>query len=124
LIDGSPATEVAVTTEHDTVWVHLPHGTWALVQHNPKRSSASSDAATSGSEITAHIPGRVAAVNVATGDDVKEGTTLMVLDSMKMEHPIRAPFTGKISSIEVSTDQVVHSGAVLIVIDILKDSSS
>jgi biotin carboxyl carrier protein len=61
-------------------------------------------------------------VHVTAGDAVNEGTTLMVLDSMKMEHPIRAPFSGKVTSIEVAADQVVHSGAVLIVIDVLKDS--
>jgi acetyl/propionyl-CoA carboxylase alpha subunit len=122
-VDGSPYSEVTVTTERGTIWVHLPHGTWTLEPYTATRSGASSAADGAGSEITAHIPGRVAAVHVTAGDAVKEGTTLMVLDSMKMEHPIRAPFSGRISSIEVAADQVVHSGAVLIVIDILKDSA-
>ncbi len=121
-VDGSPYSEVTVTTERSTIWVHLPHGTWTLEPHTSTRSGISSAAEGAGSEITAHIPGRVAAVHVTAGDAVKEGTTLMVLDSMKMEHPIRAPFSGRISSIEVAADQVVHSGAVLIVIDVLKDS--
>ncbi len=116
-IDGSPSSEVTVTAQADTVWVHLPLGTWALDTGEPRRRSASASAPGTGSEITAHIPGRVAAVNVAAGESVNEGTTLMVLDSMKMEHPIRAPFTGRISSVEVAPDQVVHSGTVLIVID-------
>jgi 3-methylcrotonyl-CoA carboxylase alpha subunit len=120
-VDGSPFGEVSVTTEQRSVWVHLPHGTWMLETHSATRSNSSSHVAGTGSQVTAHIPGRVAAVHVATGDAVNEGTTLMVLDSMKMEHPIRAPFSGRISSIEVAADEVVHSGAVLIVIDVLKE---
>jgi acetyl/propionyl-CoA carboxylase alpha subunit len=123
-LDGSLPSDVTVTTERDTLWVHLPHGTWALQPHTPKRGGAAADSARGGAEVTAHIPGRVAAVHVTAGDDVKEGTTVIVLDSMKMEHPIRAPFDGKISAIEVSPDQVVQSGAVLIVIDVLKGSES
>jgi acetyl/propionyl-CoA carboxylase alpha subunit len=121
-IDGAPFSEVTVTPQRDTIWVHLPHGTWTLEPRGTLRSGSASHAGGAGSEITAHIPGRVAAVHVTAGDAVNEGTTLMVLDSMKMEHPIRAPFSGKVTSIEVAADQVVHSGAVLIVIDVLKDS--
>jgi len=117
-IDGDPASDVALTREGPTLWIHLPHGSWALQEFNVKCGGATNTTSDSGSHVTAHIPGRVAAVHVAAGEAVQEGTTLLILDSMKMEHPIRSPCTGTVSSIEVRPDQLVQSGAILIVIDI------
>lgn len=36
------------------------------------------------------MPGKVIKINVKKGDKVKKGTALFILDSMKMEHTIRA----------------------------------
>ncbi len=50
------------------------------------------------------------------GDLVEHGATLLVLDSMKMEHPIRATMAGRVASMPVQVGTIVQSGAVLVVL--------
>ncbi|MDT0575627.1 biotin carboxylase N-terminal domain-containing protein [Croceicoccus sp. F390] len=57
--------------------------------------------------ILAPMPGKVIAVNVAKGDEVSEGQRLLVLEAMKMEHALTAPFNGFVAELCVQTgDQV------------------
>ena len=53
-------------------------------------------------------------VLVAQGDDVEEGTPLLVLEAMKMENVIKATAPGKVSSVPVSEGQAVEKGALLV----------
>jgi biotin carboxyl carrier protein len=63
------------------------------------------------------ITGKILSVNVKPGDKVKEGDTLCILESMKMENPILAPVDGTISQVGVNTDQVVSPGEIIAAID-------
>lgn len=63
------------------------------------------------------ITGKVISVNVKIGDEVKEGDTICLLESMKMENPILSPVEGKISRIGVSAEQVVKPGETIAIID-------
>ena len=63
------------------------------------------------------ITGKIVSVNVKDGDDVSEGDTLCVLESMKMENPIVAPLSGKATQVGVAVDQVVKPGDVVAVIE-------
>jgi biotin carboxyl carrier protein len=63
------------------------------------------------------ITGKIISVNVKVGDAVKEGDTLCILESMKMENPILAPVDGTISQVGVNNDQVVKPGETIAVIE-------
>ena len=63
------------------------------------------------------IPGKVVSVNVKEGGKVKEGDTICMLESMKMENPIVAPVDGVIQEIKLSPGQVVEAGALVAVIE-------
>ena len=63
------------------------------------------------------ITGKIIGVNVKSGDTVKEGDILCLLESMKMENPILAPVDGTINEIKVTVDQVVSPGEVIAVIE-------
>ena len=65
-------------------------------------------------DIQAPMPGKVLQVLVAQGDDVEEGTPLLVLEAMKMENVIKATAPGKVSSVPVSEGQAVEKGALLV----------
>jgi biotin carboxyl carrier protein len=56
----------------------------------------------------------VLSVSVKTGDEVKEGDALLVLEAMKMENVIRAPQTGILSEVLPVAGQAVEKGALLV----------
>jgi biotin carboxyl carrier protein len=57
------------------------------------------------------------AVLVAVGDRVSAGTTLVILEAMKMEHHISAPADGTVSDVHVTAGQQVENGAALLVLE-------
>ncbi len=63
------------------------------------------------------ITGKIVGVNVKVGDTVREGDTLCLLESMKMENPILAPVEGVITQLEVSTEQIVKPGDIVVIIE-------
>lgn len=60
--------------------------------------------------------GKVVAVAVSTGAAVQEGDVLVILDSMKMEHPFKAPRSGVVTEIHVTKGALVNAGSALAVI--------
>ncbi|MFV0643227.1 MAG: acetyl/propionyl/methylcrotonyl-CoA carboxylase subunit alpha [Sphingomonadaceae bacterium] len=67
-------------------------------------------------DIIAPMPGKVIAVDVAEGDSVTAGQRLMVLEAMKMEHALAAPFDGTVTGLAVKAGAQVQVEAVLAVI--------
>ncbi len=68
-------------------------------------------------EVLAEMVANVWKVLVSAGDDVAEGDTLVILESMKMEIPVEATASGKVSSVNVSEGGVVQEGDVIAVIE-------
>jgi acetyl-CoA carboxylase biotin carboxyl carrier protein len=67
--------------------------------------------------VLAHITGTVWKIEVKVGDDVAEGQTCVILESMKMEMPVEAPSAGKVSSIACKEGQAVNEGDTLLSLD-------
>ncbi|WMC11107.1 acetyl-CoA carboxylase biotin carboxylase subunit [Oceanimonas pelagia] len=63
-----------------------------------------------GGSLTAPMPGLVGELKVAEGDEVTEGQTLLVLEAMKMEHPVRAPMDGTVTEIHFRAGEQVSEG--------------
>ena len=59
------------------------------------------------------MPGRIIAVDVAQGDSVKKGQRLMVIEAMKMEQGIVAPFDGVVSELKAVADAQISEGVLL-----------
>jgi acetyl/propionyl-CoA carboxylase alpha subunit len=72
-------------------------------------------AAASG-DVTAPMPGKIISVDVQPGTEVEQRTLLVVLEAMKMEHRIEAPFAGVVRDVRVKPGQLVTSGATLVTI--------
>ena len=64
-------------------------------------------------QIKAPISGRIIEVLVKSGDDIKKGQLLFVLDAMKMQNQINSPTIAKISDLMVRIGQTVKTGDVL-----------
>jgi acetyl-CoA carboxylase biotin carboxyl carrier protein len=68
-------------------------------------------------DIEAHITGTVWKIEVAVGDVIEEGDTVVVLESMKMEMPVEAEDEGTVKEILVEEGQSVSEGDALVVLE-------
>jgi len=68
-------------------------------------------------EVVAEMVANVWRVVVTKGDDVGEGDTICILESMKMEIPVEASASGTISELNVTEGGVVQEGDVIAVIE-------
>ncbi len=69
------------------------------------------------SDVEAHITGTVWKIEVEVGDEVQEGDTVVILESMKMEMPVEAEDPGVVKEIVVEEGQAVSEGDTLVVLD-------
>jgi acetyl-CoA carboxylase biotin carboxyl carrier protein len=67
--------------------------------------------------VEAHITGTVWKIEVAVGDQVDEGDTVVILESMKMEMPVEADDPGTVSEVRCEEGQSVQEGDVLVVLE-------
>ena len=67
--------------------------------------------------VEAHITGTVWKIEVAVGDQVAEGDTVAILESMKMEMPVEAEDEGTVKEILVAEGQAVNEGDPLVVLE-------
>ena len=67
--------------------------------------------------VSSQIPGRVVKISVKKGDEVKEGDSILVLESMKMQVSIKAHKTGIIKSIKVEEGQSISRNDVVATIE-------
>lgn len=85
-------------------------------------SAPSAAAAGGDGVIKAPMHGRVLELLAAVGERVAQGQRLAVIEAMKMEHTLRAPFAGVIRQVPVSTGAQVVESAPIMVLEPLQDS--
>ncbi|QLY32940.1 biotin/lipoyl-binding carrier protein [Nocardia huaxiensis] len=67
-------------------------------------------------EVLAEMVSTVFQIVASVGDEVKEGDTLVILESMKMEIPVVAEAAGTVTSINVKPGDVIQKDDVIAVI--------
>lgn len=83
-------------------------------EENRKDSSPLPQKPISAGNITAAMPGTVVSVQVKAGDEVKVGQALLVMEAMKMETEIQAPFAGKVQEVYCQKGDSITPRQVLI----------
>ena len=68
-------------------------------------------------DVEAHITGTVWKVECQVGDQVDEGDTVVILESMKMEMPVEAEDAGTVREIRCEEGQSVSEGDTLVVLE-------
>jgi acetyl/propionyl-CoA carboxylase alpha subunit len=94
-----------LTFDRDLRWIKSFRGIFPLEVHDLSQGGRFSIARDG--RVKAPIPGLIARVMVENGEEITIGQPMFVLEAMKMENEIRAPFAGKIGSIKVSQGQIV-----------------
>jgi len=61
-------------------------------------------------DLSSPISGKVVSIKVKSGDSVKKGDILMVIEAMKMEYLIRAPYDGKVKKVNFKEKDQIEIG--------------
>ncbi len=77
------------------------------------QAPAAAPASGEGAAVNAPMQGTILAVNVNSGDSVKKGDVLFILEAMKMENEILAPADGTVTSVAVQKGASVSNGTAL-----------
>ena len=103
-----------VCASGDTRWVFLDGEVFEIeVQPEGRRRRAASAHAS----LSAPMPATVVRVEVAAGAVVRHGDTLVILEAMKMELPIRASVDGTVTAVHCKPGDLVQPGVALIDIE-------
>ncbi len=99
--------------------VVLPGGLGSLSSgaggaRKPKRAAGKkAGAAASGDAVTSPMQGTVVKVVVEEGQEVAEGDTVVVIEAMKMEQPLKAHKAGTVTGLQAEVGATVTNGAVI-----------
>jgi len=74
---------------------------------------AEAEAAAGDGAILSPMPGKIVSVATKAGAKVKKGDALVVLEAMKMEHTLTAPFDGIVAELKANTGDQVSEGVLL-----------
>lgn len=111
IMDGRKV-EAHISADGVRRWVSFGGVTLVLEKTSGQRRGGASGY--SSGRLTAPMPGQVRAVNVAAGETVTKGQTLLVLEAMKMEIRIQAPSDGVVERLAVEQGETVEREQVLI----------
>ena len=113
--DGDRQVRVAVASEANATWVFLEGNIWKV--DNAQEPGGRRGKTRSESTVMAPMPATVVTINTAPGRTVKEGDTVVVLEAMKMELPIKAPRAGVVKAINCRQGELVQPGVNLVEIE-------
>lgn len=96
-------------------WMAFGCSSWEVAIGSPLlRRDENNEESKSRYIVLSPLPGRIVDIKVQLGGIVEEGDALLTLESMKMEHIIRAPCSGIVHQCQVTRDSTVKKGAVLL----------
>ncbi|AZA12878.1 acetyl/propionyl/methylcrotonyl-CoA carboxylase subunit alpha [Corynebacterium choanae] len=117
--EATPSQKVVVEIDGRRVEVALP-GDLALggggaggAKKKSRKKRGGAKKAVSGDAVAAPMQGTIIKVNVEEGQEVNEGDTVVVLEAMKMENPVKAHKSGTVTDLAATAGDGVNKGAVL-----------
>ena len=106
------------TLQADVAWegegLHLFDGRSQHSLRLPDPMAHAGHAEAEGGRLTAPMPGKIVALLVDQGASVTQGTPLLIMEAMKMEHTIAAPSAGTVEALRYAVGDQVAEGAQLL----------
>jgi acetyl-CoA/propionyl-CoA carboxylase, biotin carboxylase, biotin carboxyl carrier protein len=100
-----------------TTHVVIGGESWTIDDVEPRGAGTAGGAGHADGTVRSPMPGTVIAVHVAAGDTVVAGQPVAIVEAMKMEHALTAPFDGTVGEVLVASgSQVALDAAVVTVI--------
>lgn len=103
---------LSVAHSEDLFWVHGPSGTVQLKWLSPLPLPGAR--ADSEGSLRAPMPGQVIKIMVEAGQFVEKGAVLLIIEAMKMEHRIQAPYHGVVQAIRYKVGDSVAQDEILL----------
>jgi acetyl/propionyl-CoA carboxylase alpha subunit len=110
--DGRPVT-LYWASQGGVKWISMGGCAYRLDRPVPRQARASSESSAA-ENVRAPMPAQVRLVQVAEGDAVEKGQTLLLLEAMKMEIRVKAPAAGRVSRLLVQAGQTVEKDQALV----------
>jgi biotin carboxyl carrier protein len=120
LLVGGEAADVVVVRDGSRRYVVVDGRTVVLAEAaaEAQTSAAVEDIVAGVQTIRAPMPGKVVKIAAAEGDAVEKGRTVVVVEAMKMEHPLAAAGPGVVKKISCSEGQNVDADQPLAEVEI------
>ena len=114
--DGGRRWRVAIADAPDGPWVFVDGIVGRLAT---KAAGSARRGAKHGGElgVMAPMPATVVSINTSVGEAVADGQTLIVLEAMKMELPIKSPRAGVVKAIHCAKGDLVQPDVSLLEIE-------
>ena len=96
--------------------LYLDDGSGHFRLDNLTHAPAAAVAGIGSGEVKASMDGAIVSVLVAEGDAVVAGQTLVILEAMKMEHPLKAGVAGTVATVTASVGDQVKSKQLLVLV--------
>lgn len=118
IVDGR-SYEVLVRDEKKGMAIEIVAHLFLVRLEDPsqRRNEAASPQHEGEAVIESPMPGRVVAIKVQAGQNVREGEGIIVVEAMKMENELTAPKAGKVVKVSVKVGDAVEAGQELVVIE-------
>ncbi|MEZ0090269.1 biotin carboxylase N-terminal domain-containing protein [Streptacidiphilus sp. EB129] len=97
-------------------WLARDGDSWAVHPYDPVAELSSGTGGSGAAALTAPMPGTVTVVKTTLGEQVTKGQPLLILEAMKMEHVITAPYDGIVEQLRVTAGGTVAMDEVLAVV--------
>jgi 3-methylcrotonyl-CoA carboxylase alpha subunit len=110
LVERRRQAHCRVEADHVTLWEE--DAQYELVVEDPRTREFSASASSGG--LKTPLPGVVVSVPVSVGQKVAAGEVLMVIEAMKMEHTITAPYAGTVQAIHFARGDRVPEASQLL----------
>jgi 3-methylcrotonyl-CoA carboxylase alpha subunit len=107
--DGERVDRLFAIVSGGATWVFHDGIAYEIVEDAPGRRRASGH-----ESLSAPMPATVIQVNVQKGAQVRRGDTLVLLEAMKMELPLRAPADGVVTAVHCQAGELVQPGSPLV----------
>jgi acetyl-CoA/propionyl-CoA carboxylase biotin carboxyl carrier protein len=110
-------------TDNGVHWLARDGDSWAVHPYDPLDELVFGAAGGGAAALNAPMPGTVTVVKATVGELVTKGQPLLILEAMKMEHVITAPYDGTLEQLRVTAGGTVAMDELLAVITPTEEAS-